>query len=210
MSNPLLKSFDTPFQSVPFKDIRQEDYKPAILEGIELAKNEIEKIVSNAAEPTFQNTIVALEQAGKQLQVVSETFFNLNSAETSDYLQQLAQEISPLLAEYGNDITLNDVLFQRIKAVFESTTSDSLSVEEFRLLDKTYKSFTRNGALLTDAEKEKLRTIDMELSTLKVKFSQNVLHETNNYILHITDMAQLEVSLFLLQLPLKKKPQNVV
>lgn len=192
MSNPLLKSFDTPFQSVPFKDIRQEDYKPAILEGIELAKNEIEKIVNNAAEPTFQNTVVALEQVGKQLQVVSETFFNLNSAETSDYLQQLAQEISPLLAEYGNDITLNEVLFQRIKAVFESTERDSLSVEEYRLLDKTYKSFTRNGALLTDVEKEKLRTIDMELSTLKVKFSQNVLHETNNYFLHLTDMAQLE------------------
>jgi peptidyl-dipeptidase Dcp len=192
MSNPLLKSFDTPFQSVPFKDIRQEDYKPAILEGIELAKTEIEKIINNAAEPTFQNTVVALEQVGKQLQVVSETFFNLNSAETSDYLQQLAQEISPLLAEYSNDITLNEALFQRIKAVFESTARDSLSVEEYRLLDKTYKSFTRNGALLTEVEKEKLRTIDMELSTLKVKFSQNVLHETNNYFLHLTDRVQLE------------------
>lgn len=191
MSNPLLKSFDTPFQSVPFKDIRQETFKPAILEGIERAKNEIEKIINNAGEPTFHNTIVALERVGKQLQIVSETFFNLNSAETNDYLQQLAQEISPLLAEYGNDITLNEVLFQRVKTAFERTEKDSLSVEEYRLLDKTYKSFTRNGALLTDAEKEKLRTIDMELSTLKVKFSQNVLHETNNYFLHLTDRTQL-------------------
>ncbi|HWV75256.1 MAG TPA: M3 family metallopeptidase [Pseudosphingobacterium sp.] len=191
MSNPLLKSFDTPFQSVPFKDIRQEDFKPAILEGIERAKNEIEKIINNAGEPSFHNTIVALERVGKQLQIVSETFFNLNSAETNDYLQQLAQEISPLLAEYGNDITLNEVLFQRVKTAFERTEKDSLSVEEYRLLDKTYKSFTRNGALLTDAEKEKLRTIDMELSTLKVKFSQNVLHETNNYFLHLTDRTQL-------------------
>jgi len=191
MSNPLLKSFDTPFQSVPFKDIRQEDFKPAILEGIERAKNEIEKIINNAGGPTFHNTIVALERVGKQLQIVSETFFNLNSAETNDSLQQLAQEISPLLAEYSNDIMLDEVLFQRVKAAFERIEKDSLSVEEYRLLDKTYKSFTRNGALLTDAEKEKLRTIDMELSTLKVKFSQNVLHETNNYFLHLTDRTQL-------------------
>lgn len=192
MSNLLLKNFDTPFQSVPFKDIRQENFKPAILHGIEFAKNEIDQIVNNLAEPTFGNTVVALEQVGKQLQIVTEAFFNLNSAETNDYLQQLAQEVSPLLAEYGNDITLNEALFQRVKNVFENTEKDSLTIEEYRLLDKTYKSFTRNGALLTDVEKEKLRAIDMELSTLKVSFSQNVLHETNDYFLHLTDIAQLE------------------
>ncbi|MFC6101853.1 M3 family metallopeptidase [Olivibacter domesticus] len=192
MSNLLLKNFDTPFQSVPFEDIRQENFKPAILHGIEFAKNEIDQIVNNLAEPTFENTVVALEQVGKQLQVVTETFFNLNSAETNDYLQQLAQEVSPLLAEYGNDITLNEALFQRVKNVFENTEKDSLTIEEYRLLDKTYKSFTRNGALLTDVEKEKLRAIDMELSTLKVSFSQNVLQETNDYFLHLTDIAQLE------------------
>lgn len=192
MSNLLLKNFDTPFQSVPFNDIRQEDFKPAISQGIEFAKNEIDQIVNNLAEPTFENTVIALEQVGKQLQVVGETFFNLNSAETNDYLQQLAQEVSPLLAEYGNDITLNEALFQRIKNVFENIEKDSLTVEEYRLLDKTYKSFTRNGALLTDVEKEKLRAIDMELSTLKVSFSQNVLHETNDYFLHLTDISQLE------------------
>lgn len=192
MSNPLLKNFDTPFHSVPFNDIKQEDFKPAILQGIELAKNEIEKIVNNLAEPTFGNTVVALEQVGKQLQVVAEAFFNINSAETNEYLQQLAQEISPLLAEYGNDITLNEKLFQKVKEVFESTHRGSLTGEEYRLLDKTYKSFTRNGALLTAIEKERLRTIDMELSTLKVKFSQNVLQETNDYSLHLTVIEQLE------------------
>lgn len=192
MHNSLLKSFHTPFDSFPFEHINQADFKPAILEGIILAKQEIAQIASNPAAPTFINTVVALEQAGKPLNVITEAFFNLNSAETNDYFETLAQELSPLLAEYSNDITLNEALFNRIKKVFEETPETSLSEEEYRLLDKTYKSFTRNGALLTDAQKERLRTIDKELSTLKVKFSQNVLHETNSYILHITSEDDLK------------------
>ncbi|WP_134090686.1 M3 family metallopeptidase [Olivibacter sp. XZL3] len=191
MHNPLLSAFNTPFNSFPFENVKQEDFKPAILEGLALARKDIAEIVDDPASPTFDNTVVALEQAGKQLHIITEAFFNLNSAETNDYLQNLAEEISPLLAAYGNDITLNERLFERVKAVFEST-SKNLSEEEYRLLDRTYKSFTRNGALLSDAEKDRLRFIDKELSTLKVKFSQNVLHETNAYTLHITNEQDLE------------------
>lgn len=192
MSNPLLAQFKTPFESVPFQDIRQEDFKPAIIESIEAAKKEIDDLVSDTAIPTFENTIVALEATGKQLNRATEAFFNLTSAETNDYLEQVQEEVSPLLAEYGNDITLNEGLFKKIKTVFEQTDKSKLSKEDFRLLDKTYKRFTRNGALLNDEDKEKLRAIDKELAALKVKFSQNVLQETNAYFLHITDEKEME------------------
>lgn len=192
MSNLLLAPFKTPFESVPFQDIKQEDFKPAIIASIEAAKKEIDDIVSDSATPAFENTIVALEGAGKQLSRATEAFFNLTSAETNDYLEQVQEEVSPLLAEYGNDITLNEGLFKKVKTVFEQTDKSKLSKEDFRLLDKTYKSFTRNGALLNDEDKEKLRAIDKELAALKVKFSQNVLQETNAYFLQITDEKEME------------------
>lgn len=192
MSNPFLKPFATPFESVPFNEIKQEDFQPAILQSITAAKAEVDAIVSQEAAPTFDNTIVALEKTGKQLNIVTEAFFNLTSAETNDYLEKVQEEVSPLLAEYGNDITLNEGLFQRVKSVYENTPEDTLSGEDFRLLDKTYKSFTRNGALLTADDKIKLRAIDKELASLKVKFSQNVLQETNAYTLHLTDEKELD------------------
>lgn len=189
-NNPLLQIFDTPFQSVPFDRIRQEDFQPAILQAIENARKEIDTIITDTAPPSFTNTIVALEQAGKQLNVASEAFFNLTSAETNDYLEQVATEISPVLAAYSNDISLNEALFARVKHVYEHTEKTGLSREDRRLLDKTYKSFTRNGALLGEADKQSLRDIDQELSGLKVKFSQNVLQETNAYFLHLQDEAE--------------------
>jgi len=192
MSNVLLSAFDTLFESVPFEEIKQEDYKPAILQGIEQAKAEIDIIVANPQAPTFSNTLEALERSGKQLNRVTEAFFNITSAETNDYLEKVQEEVSPILAEYGNDITLNEGLFKRVKAVHEQADRGVLSKEAARLLDKTYKSFTRNGALLNDADKETLRNIDKELAALKVKFSQNVLQETNAYVLSITDEAELE------------------
>src|SRR5690554_5521232 len=165
MNNLFLKEFDTPFQSIPFQDIKQEDFKPAILELIKEAKNEIETITNNSEPATFENTQLALENTGKKLNITTTTFFNLHSAETNDFLETLAQEISPLLTEYGNDITLNQALFERVKAVFDNTDPSSLTKEEFRLLDKTYKSFTKNGALLSEEEKQQLRAIDKELSS---------------------------------------------
>ena len=133
-----------------------------------------------------------MEQVGKKLNIASTTFFNLHSAETNDYLETLAQEISPILTEYGNDITLNELLFERVKAVFNNNYHSKLSTEEFRLLDKTYKGFTRNGALLSEDKKVELRAIDKELSSLKLNFSQNVLQETNAYALHLTDEQELD------------------
>lgn len=192
MSNILLKPFETQFESVPFEQIKNEDYQPAILHGIEDAKKEIDAIVNNPEAPTFENTLEALEHVGKQLNRVTEAFFNITSAETNDYLEKVQEEVSPVLAEYGNDITLNEGLFKRVKAVYEQTDKSHLSPEAFRLLDKTYKSFTRNGALLNDADKETLRAIDKELAGLKVKFSQNVLQETNAFIMHITNENELE------------------
>ncbi len=192
MHNPLLQPFQTPFESVPFNEIKQEDFQPAIMQAIENAKEEINHIVHNPEAPGFENTIVALEGAGKQLNRITEAFFNLTSAETNDYLEKVQEEVSPLLAEYGNDITLNEGLFQRVKAVFDQVTEKELSKEDFRLLDKTYKSFARNGALLSEADKETLRSIDKELAALKVKFSQNVLQETNAYFLHLTDEKDIE------------------
>jgi len=191
MSNLFLKPFDTPFQTVPFNDIKQEDFQPAIMQSIEDAKAEVNAIVADTAPATFRNTIIALEHTGKQLGIVTEAFFNLTSAETNDYLEKVQEEISPVLAEYGNDITLNEGLFQRVKAVYEQVDKTALSGEDLRLLDKTYKSFTRNGALLSEEDKMKLRAIDKELASVKVKFSQNVLHETNAYVLHLTEEAEL-------------------
>jgi len=196
--NPLLQPFDTPFESVPFHKIRQEDYRPAILEAIEAAKKEVSAIADRPDTPSFENTVEALEKSGRRLNRISETFFNLTSAETNDYLEKVQEELSPLLAEYSNDITLNEGLFRKVKAVWETTDKDSLTAEALRLLDKTYKSFTRNGALLDEKGKETLRAIDKELAALKVKFSQNVLQETNSYFLHLTqqeDVAGLPASI---------------
>ncbi|SFC09845.1 peptidyl-dipeptidase Dcp [Parapedobacter composti] len=191
MENPLLKPFDTPFDSVPFHRIKPEHFKPAILHLIEAAKKEIDAIVHQPAAADFANTIAALEHAGKQLNIASATFFNLDAAETNDEIQQLAQELSPLLAEYSNDIMLNEALFQRVKQVHDEADESALSAEEVRLLDKTYKGFVRNGALLSAEDKEQLRDIDKQLATLTTKFAQNVLQETNAYQLQLTDQGQL-------------------
>ncbi len=190
--NPLLQLFETPFQSIPFHLIRQEDYQPAIIAAIENARQEIDAITADPASPSFANTIVALEHTGKTLNVVSGAFFNLTSAETNDYLEKVSEEVSPLLAAYGNDVNLNEALFARVKHVYEHTDKTALSGEDYRLLDKTYKGFTRNGALLHEADKKTLRSIDQELSGLKVKFSQNVLQETNAYFLHLQNEQELE------------------
>lgn len=192
MNNPLLNKFETVFESIPFKQIKQEDFEPAILEGIALAKAEIKKITDNTEEPSFENTIVALERSGKVLNVASTTLGNLCSAETNDFLEEIQEKTAPLLAGFGNDVSLNEALFQRINVVFDKIDKKLLSREAWQLLDKTYKSFTRNGALLSDEGKEKLRKIDQELSVLTVKFSQNVLKETNAFSLNISDESKLE------------------
>ena len=190
--NPLLKDFSTPFHTAPFSKLKNEHFLPAFKQAISDAKSDIDEIVSNSEVPTFKNTIEALEFAGQQLERISAIFFNLNSAETNDEIQKIAQEVSPLLAEFSNDITLNESLFERIKTVYEQKDMFQLTVEQKTLLDKKYKSFSRNGANLPKSKKKKLREIDKELSKLKLQFGENVLAETNAYELHVTDEAQLK------------------
>jgi peptidyl-dipeptidase Dcp len=190
-SNPLLSKFDTPYQTPPFDKIKHEHYKPALDSAISMARHEIDAIVNNPAEPTFENTIEALDRSGKLLADVSNILFNLNEAETDSILQQIVIEASPILTDFSNDINLNPDLFKRVKAVWEKRDSLKLTAEQQMLLDKTYKGFVRNGANLNEAEKEKYRAISRELSELTVKFNQNVLAETNSYKLHITNEADL-------------------
>jgi len=186
--NPLLESFDT----APFSKIKNEDYKPAFQEAIKKAKAEIDIITNNSEEPTFQNTLEALENSGETLSRISSIFFNLNSAETNDEIQKIAQEVSPWLSEFSNDLTLNEDLFKKIKTVYFKKDELDLTVEQKTLLDKHYKSFTRNGANLAEGKKTRLREIDKQLSQLSLSFGENVLAETNNYELHITEEKELE------------------
>ena len=186
--NPLLE----PFDAAPFSKIKNVHFKPAFQEAIAKAKAEIDSITSNEEAPTFENTLEALEFAGETLSRVSSIFFNLNSAETNEEIQKIAQEVSPWLSEFSNDLTLNEELFKRVKSVYEQKDSLELSVEQKTLLDKHYKSFTRNGANLPEEKKEQLREIDKELSKLSLSFGENVLAETNRYELHIEDEKDLK------------------
>ncbi len=185
--NPLLSPFDT----APFSKIKNEHFKPAFLKAMEDARAEIDIITSNTEVPSFENTIEALEFSGQQLDRISSVFFNLNSAETNEEIQKIAQEVSPLLSEFGNDITLNEELFKKIKAVHEQKDSLDLTAEQQTLLDKRYKSFSRNGANLSEDKKKRLREIDAELSKLKLKFGENILAETNAYEMHLTDAKEV-------------------
>ena len=191
MTNPLLAEFATPFESAPFHLIKTEHFLPAVKEAIQWAKSDIEKIKSESL-PTFENTIEALDRSGKKLGIISAIFFNLNSAETNDEIQKLAREISPLLTEHANDILLDQDLFQRVAQVFESKNSLQLSPEQATLLEKTYKSFVRNGAKLNPDDAAKLRKIDQQLAQLSLKFGENVLTETNKYVFFIEKEEDLE------------------
>lgn len=187
-TNPLLQSFDT----APFSKIKNEHFKPAFLKAMDDARAEIDAITSNTAAPAFENTIEALEFSGQQLDRISSVFFNLNSAETNEEIQKIAQEVSPLLSEFSNDITLNENLFRRVKTVYDQKDGLNLNTEQQTLLDKKYKHFSRNGANLSADKKKKLRQIDAELSKLKLKFGENILAETNKYQMYLTDEGDLD------------------
>ncbi len=192
MNNPLLEDFDTLYDATPFSRFNNDHFKPAFEKAIEMAKNEIELIAINAEEPSFSNTLEALEFSGEKINRISSIFFNLNSAETNEEIQNIAQEISPLLSEFSNDITLNEVLFKRIKTVYQHKDDLDLSTEEKMLLDKKYKAFVRNGANLSDKEKIELRKIDKVKSKLSLQFGENVLAETNNFEMIINEEKELE------------------
>jgi len=187
----LITSFNTKYNTAPFRIIQTEDFLPAFKETIKMAKKEIDTIVINPKKPSFENTIEALDFSGEQLDRISSIFFNLNSAETNEAIQKIAQEVSPLLSEFSNDITLNEDLFKRVKTVYYSKPELNLTTEQTTLLDKKYKSFSRNGANLPKDKKIQLREIDKKLSTLKLKFGENVLAETNKFEMLITDESNL-------------------
>ena len=187
----LTHHFNTKYNTAPFSKVKNEDFLPAFQKGIELAKAEIDAIIKNPLKPTFENTIEALAFSGDVLDRISSIFFNLNSAETSDEIQKIAQEVSPLLSEFGNDVRLNADLFARVKAVYQIKETLNLSPEQTTLLDKKYKSFSRNGANLPEDKKNQLREIDKELSKLSLQFGENVLAETNAFELHLTNESDL-------------------
>ncbi|MPQ47097.1 M3 family peptidase [Marinifilum sp. N1E240] len=186
-TNPLLKDFTTPYESVPFEKIELEHYMPAFKESIEKARKEIDVIANSNENPDFKNTIEALEYSGHQLDRVGSVFFNLNHAHTNDEMQALARDISPMLTEFSNDIIMNENLFLRVKSVYENKSNFNLNVEQERLLMDRYKSFVRSGADLDKDKKEKIREISKELSKLTLQFGENVLAATNKYELHLTD-----------------------
>ena len=189
--NPLLEHFTTPHQTPPFDRIETRHYEPAFDQAIEEAKQEIKTISTSAEAPDFENTIVALDQAGEKLSTISSIFFNLNSACTNEEMQQIAQRVSPKLTEYGNSVYMNPELFARVKKVYESRDRQSLTPEQSTLLEDTWKSFIKGGANLESAAQKRFQEIAMELSQLGLKFDENTLAETNGFTLHITDEKDL-------------------
>ena len=192
MENPLLVESPLPYGAPQFDKIRTEHYLPAFKEGIAEARAEIDAITSNPEEPTFANTIEALEFAGETLGNVSSIFYNLLEAESTPEMQAIAEEISPMMTEYSMYVSLNDKLFGRIRNLWERRDSLGLAPDQYRLLDETYKSFARNGANLSPEDKQTYSKYQEELSLLSLKFSSNLLASTNAYKMNLTDEADLE------------------
>ena len=191
MKNPLLTESPLPFGAPQFDKIENEHYLPAFEEGIAEAKAEIDAIVANEEEPTFENTIEAMEFAGGKLNSAASVFYALMEAHTNEQMQQIAEEISPMLTEYSMYVSLNADLFKRVKAVYEKRNELGLDVDQMKLLEDNYKGFVRGGANLSDEDKELYSKWSEELSLATLQFSKNVLAATNAYTLHITDTADL-------------------
>jgi Zn-dependent oligopeptidase len=191
MENVLLHPFKTKHGTAPFDKIKLNDYHPAITAAIEKARANITAIKKINATPNFENTIEALEFSSVDLEIVSAIFFNLNSAETSPEMQGLAQELSPMITAFSNDISLDQQLFEKVKYVYDHTDENTLNQEKFMLLKKHYDSFVRNGAMLESKQKERLREIDSALAKLSLTFNENVLAETQDFQLHITQEGHL-------------------
>ncbi|SMD34474.1 peptidyl-dipeptidase Dcp [Reichenbachiella faecimaris] len=191
-SNPLLESFNTPFGVPPFAEIKLEHYKPGIEKLIEKSRSEIEVIANQTEAPSFENTIVSLERGGRDLDQAAEVFFNLNSAETSDEMQALANELSPMLTEFSNEIMQNTALFERVKSIYDNQANFTLDKEDQMLLRKTYLGFVRSGANLNEEDKKKYRELSNALAMASLKFGENVLAETNSYELLLQNPDDLK------------------
>ena len=192
MENPLLSPFDTPYQSIPFSKIKSEHFIPALKKNIERTLKQIDELTQQTASPSFENTMEPLQNTGALLERNSAILFNLNSAETSDAIQAVTQQAAPLLTKFQNDVRLNQALFERIKTIYNQRDSENLSNEQRTLLEKEYKAFVRNGALLSNDKKEMLREIDTEKAQLSLTFGEHILADTNNYQLHIKSEDDLK------------------
>jgi peptidyl-dipeptidase Dcp len=195
-SNPFFKAYNTPFNVPPFERIMANHYLPAFEKGMADGRSDIEKIIINKKKPTFKNTIEPFDKAGELLSEVSAVFFSQSTANTNDSLQKIEVEISPVLSEYRDEILLNPELFKRVKSVYDNMTEFNLNPEQTFLLDNLYKAFVRNGANLNQQDQDTLKVLNKKLSVLSVMFSQNVLAETNKYILYVNkeDLAGLPES----------------
>lgn len=192
-ANPFLTArYTTPYQTIPFNEIKEEHYKEAFLKGIEEQLTEIDSLLANKTTPTFENTIVALEKTGDLISRTSAVFFNLLHAETNDTLENLAQELSPILTEHSNKIYQNQALFERVKAVYAQKETLTLTAEQQQLLENTYQAFVRSGAELSEKDKQTYTELSTKLSQLTLTFSQYVLKETNAYSYVITDEKELD------------------
>ena len=192
MENPLLTESKLPYGAPQFDKIRNEHYLPAFEQGIKEAKEEIDAIVNNPEEPTFENTVEAMEYAGGTLERVSGIFFNLMEADTNDEMQEIAEKVSPMLTEYSMYVSLNEKLFQRVKAVYEKRESLGLEKDQMRILENSYKGFVRGGANLSDEDKKTYSRISEELSLASLSYGKNLLAATNAYTLNVTDSASLD------------------
>ena len=191
MKNPLLESYNTPYDVPPFDKIKPEHLKPAILQAIEQHNAEIDAIANNAAAPDFENTVEAMDKSGELLAKVTGILYNLSNAHTNDELEKINEEMAPILSAHFDKIYQNPTLFNRIKQLYDSKATLNTDGEQQMLLEKFYKNFVRNGALLSEAEKEQLSKINQELSVLTIKFGQNTLADVNEYKLIIEDKAEL-------------------
>ncbi|MBO5698996.1 MAG: M3 family metallopeptidase [Bacteroidaceae bacterium] len=190
-NNPFFEEWTTPWGVPPFEQIKPEHYKPAFLKAMELQKVEVQSIVDNAEAPTFENTIVALDQSGSLLTKVSQVFFGQTNANTNDELQLIQTEISPLLTKHADDISLNAKLFERVKAVYAQKEQAALNKEQMKLLEETYQDFVRGGANLDSASQAQLRELNTQISSLQTTFGQNMLKATNAFRLVIDNEADL-------------------
>lgn len=191
MKNPLLDKWSTPYETPPFHLIEVSHFKPAAEEAIKAALAGVEAIAENRGKPTFENTVGTLERTGEKLSRISSLLFSLNSAETSDELQNAAQEISPMLVRFSNDVTMNGKLFERIHALYESRGESGLDTEQMMLLEKVHRNFILGGAGLDPEHRKRFREISEQLAELTLRFEANVLHQTNSFRLHITDERDL-------------------
>ncbi|MBD3275141.1 MAG: peptidase M3 [Candidatus Marinimicrobia bacterium] len=190
-SNPFYAEYDTPYQTPPFEQINTEHYMPAFEKGMAEQQAEVEAIATSPDEPTFENTLVAMEESGELLNRVSNVFFNLTGANTSDELQEIYKEVAPKLSRHYDNIYLNEDLFSRVKTIYENQDQFDLDREQQKLLEDYYKDFVRGGANLSDADKKEFRKINEELSSLSVQFDENILKENNKFELVIDDEADL-------------------